>query len=93
MLRPEQFVISAMPDIEVAQDGRCCLIHMTSLDGKRIDLAFAPEVAPGLANGISCRQLLVRSPLQMAGSVWPLHSCGGSASRLDPGATISCWCC
>jgi len=52
MLRPEQFVISAMPDIEVAQDGRCCLIHMTSLDGKRIDLAFAPEVAPGLANGI-----------------------------------------
>ena len=52
MLRPEQFVISAMPDIEVTQDGRRCLIHATDMDGKRIDLAFAPEVAPGLANGI-----------------------------------------
>ena len=52
MLRPEQFVISAMPDIEVTQDGRRCLIHATDLDGKHIDLAFAPEDAPGLANGI-----------------------------------------
>jgi hypothetical protein len=51
MLRPEQFVISAMPDIEVAQDGRCCLIHMTDMDGKRIDLAFAPEDAPGRSRG------------------------------------------
>jgi len=52
MLRPEQFVISAMPDIEVTQDRRHCLIHATDLDGKRIDLAFAPEDAPGLANSI-----------------------------------------
>ena len=92
MPRPEQFVISAMPDIEVAQDGRRCLIHMTNLDGKRIDLALSPEEAPDLAN-LSCRPLLMRSPLQMAGSVWPLHSCGASASRRLLGTAISCWCC
>ena len=52
MLRPEQFVISAMPDIEVAQDGRRCLIHTTDLDGRRLDLEFSPENAPGLVNAI-----------------------------------------
>ena len=52
MSRPEQFVISAMPDIEVTQDGRRCLIQMSDLDGKRLDLVFSPEDAPGLANGI-----------------------------------------
>ena len=52
MLRAEQFIISGDPDIEVAQDGRRCLIHMSDLDGKRLDLVFSPEDAPGLANRI-----------------------------------------
>ena len=51
MPRNEQFVISAVPDIGVAQDGRRCLVHMTDFDGKRLDLVFSPEDAPGLANG------------------------------------------
>jgi hypothetical protein len=37
MPRNEQFVISAVPDIGVAQDGRRCLVHMTDFDGKRLD--------------------------------------------------------
>ena len=52
MLHPEQFVVSAVPDIEVTQDGRRCLIHTTDLDGKRLDVVFSPQDAPGLANGI-----------------------------------------
>jgi hypothetical protein len=50
--RSEQFVISAVPKIGLAQDGRRCLIQTTDLDGKRLDLVFSPEDAPGLANGI-----------------------------------------
>jgi hypothetical protein len=50
--RSEQFVISAVLKIGLAQDGRRCLIQTTDLDGKRLDLVFSPEDAPGLANGI-----------------------------------------
>jgi len=50
--RSEQFVISAVLKIGLAQDGRRCLIQTTDLDGKRLDLVFSPEGAPSLANGI-----------------------------------------
>ena len=81
MPRPEQFVISAMPDIEVAQDGHRCLIHMTNLDGKRIDLALSPEEVPDLANTIlsAASNALTSADGRERLAV---HSCGASASRL-----------